>query len=250
MNQYKKLVMIALIFPFLKCASVGEKYVEAAADGNISEMEALSQKNGDLTNAREDRNWTALIAASSLGKIDIVKYLVKKKAKLNLRTNLGDTAIYRASANGHTDIVKFLLESGANPNIRDKKGDSCLIKASSKGHTDVMRVLLDARINPNEIRIPNIDATTPIIAAAAEDRIEAIKLLIKYKADINARNHNGDSALSIAASLGRIQAIRLLIVSGANLNNVSLFGLTPLNHAEENGFKEIVLELQKAGAKE
>ena len=65
-----------------------------------------------------------------------------------------------------------------------------------------MRVLLDTKINPNEIRIPNVDATTQSFAAAAEDKIEAIKLLIKYKADINARNHNGDSALVLLLRSG------------------------------------------------
>lgn len=250
MNYYKYLILTLSIFVFWDCATTGDKYVEAAADGDLAEMEAISQKKGDQINAREERNWTALIAAASTGKLEVVKYLVQKKAKLNLRTNLGDTAIYRASANGHTEIVKFLLESGANPNIRDKKGDSCLMKAASKGNIDIMRLLLEAKVNPNEVRIPGIDGTTALMAAVQEDRTEAIKLLIKYKADVNARDQNGDAALSLAASLGKVNSVKLLIEAGANVSNLSFFGLTPILHAEENGFKNVIIELQKAGAKE
>ena len=194
MKSIKNILILLSLVLLIQCSSVGERYVEAAADGSLSEMEAISQKNGDLFNAREERNWTALIAASSTGKMAIVQYLISKKAKLNLRTNLGDTAIYRASANGHTDIVRLLLESGANPNIKDKKGDTCLMKAASKGNIDVMRILLEAKMNPNEIRIPLIDATTALMAAAQDDRVEAIKLLIKYKADVNAKNHHNTNS--------------------------------------------------------
>ena len=87
---------------------------------------------------REERNWTALIAAASVGKTKVVNYLIQKKAYLNLRTNLGDTALYRASAKGYSEIVKNLLEAGANPNIKDKKGDTPLMKAASKGNIEVI----------------------------------------------------------------------------------------------------------------
>ena len=74
-------------------------------------------------------------------------------------------------------------------------------------------------------------------------------MLIKYKADVNAKNHHGDTALSLAASSGKLNSVRVLIESGANVNNVSIYGLTPILHAEENGYADIVSELQKAGAK-
>ena len=143
-------MLISILFIF-HCASVEEKYVEAAAEGNLELMEELSTKKGNLLNAREERNWTALIAAASVGKTKVVNYLIQKKAYLNLRTNLGDTALYRASAKGYSEIVKNLLEAGANPNIKDKKGDTPLMKAASKGNIEVMRLLLEAKVNPNEI---------------------------------------------------------------------------------------------------
>ena len=178
-NQKSFFLLIVLIF--LQCASVGEKYIEAAADGDIALMEELTKKHGDLANVREERKWSALIAAASTGKLNVVQYLLQKKANLNLRTNLGDTAIYRASAKGYADIVKLLLESGANPTIKDKKGDTPLMKAASKGNVEIMQLLLDAKVNPSEVRISGIDGNNALMIAAEEGQVEAMKLLIKYQ---------------------------------------------------------------------
>ena len=237
-NQKSFFLLIVLIF--LQCASVGEKYIEAAADGDIALMEELTKKHGDLANVREERKWSALIAAASTGKLNVVQYLLQKKANLNLRTNLGDTA----------DIVKLLLESGANPTIKDKKGDTPLMKAASKGNVEIMQLLLDAKVNPSEVRISGIDGNNALMIAAEEGQVEAMKLLIKYKADINAKNQNGDTALAIAASLGKLKAVKFLIESGANVNSISFLGITPLAHAVDGGYTDIMEELQKAGAKE
>ena len=110
MKETKRIIVLC-IFLICNCASLEEKYIEAAAEGNRSLMDEISAKKGNLINAREERNWTALIAAASTGRIDVVKYLIEKKASLNLRTKLGDTAIYRAAAKGNTEIIQTKMTS-------------------------------------------------------------------------------------------------------------------------------------------
>ena len=66
--------------------------------------------------------YTALMAASEMGHIDIVKLLIEAGANVNAMTEEGTmfavddaglTALMYASREGHIDIVKLLIEAGA-----------------------------------------------------------------------------------------------------------------------------------------
>jgi ankyrin repeat protein len=57
---------------------------------------------------------------------------------------------------------------------------------------------------------------TPLHWAAKRDNESLIKLLLKYKADVNARDMNGRSPLFLAAKLNNVNAVRVLL---ANMSN-------------------------------
>ena len=46
-----------------------------------------------------------------------------------------------AAQNGHTEIVKYLLKKGANVNLRDNDGETALGAAKGKGYTDIVQLL-------------------------------------------------------------------------------------------------------------
>jgi ankyrin repeat protein len=47
--------------------------------------------------------------------------------------------------------------------------------------------------------------------AASRSSFEAMRLLVERKADVNARNAAGGTALMVAAQTGRPEAVRLLL---------------------------------------
>ena len=87
------------------------------------------------------------------------------------------------------------------------------MKAASKGHIEIMRLLLEAKVNPNEIRIPHIDETNALMVAASENQLEAIKLLLKYKADVR------NNTLVTVTTRHLITRLDATFNSQVNLNN-------------------------------
>lgn len=78
---------------------------------------------------------TPLITAAEVGNLEIVKLLVREKAKVNFLPRSGITAIAAAAIHQHLPIVKFLLHQGA---------DVALAKQSIKSRLeDILKMDLD-----------------------------------------------------------------------------------------------------------
>ena len=76
----------------------------------------------------------------------------------------------------------------------------------------------------------------------------AVLSLLKEKADVNAPQGDGATALHWAAYLEDAETAALLIRAGAKVSTPNNYGVTPLVLASENGNAAIIEELVKAGA--
>ena len=86
------------------------------------------------------------------------------------------------------------------------------------------------------------------MAASDGGKIEAIKLLVKHGADINAQNNDRETPLMYAASAGKFEAVKLLVKHGANINARNNFGHTALMRAANFGHYDVVRFLVENGA--
>jgi ankyrin repeat protein len=125
----------------------------------------------------------------------------------------------------------------------DASGDA-LIEAILKNDVAGLKAQLDAGANPNA---KGERDTTPLMYAAAYGSLDAMRLLIKAKADVNARNTFDETALLWSAS--DLDKVRLVLSQGANVNAASKQGRTALLiAAAHDGSEEIVKLLMKNGA--
>ena len=76
--------------------------------------------------------------------------------------------------------------------------------------------------------------STVLVAAALSNRIEDMRVLLEAGANVNAKDHNGETVLSHLASLPRrrsLEGVKLLLAAGGNVNAKTNYGRTPLMNA-------------------
>jgi ankyrin repeat protein len=92
-------------------------------------------------------------------------------------------------------------------------------------------------------------APAALVADAAEKLDRAtLRALLRQKADVNAPQADGMTALHWAAYQDDLEMVTLLVRAGANVKAPNRYGVTPLSLACTNGNSEIVERLLQAGA--
>ncbi len=89
---------------------------------------------------------TALIAATHLGHVAVVRLLIAAKAPLDHVNNLGWTALIEAVVLGdggarHTECVRLLVAAGADVNRADRDGVTPLAHARRRGYAAMAAIL-------------------------------------------------------------------------------------------------------------
>jgi ankyrin repeat protein len=107
----------------------GEALVKAAGQGNINEVTKLLGKKADINYVDKwifngyERASTPLMAAVEGGHAEVVKFLITRKANVNLAEPLdGLTALHQASSLGSVATMELLMSKGAKHDVRDKFG--------------------------------------------------------------------------------------------------------------------------------
>lgn len=70
----------------------------------------------------DDSKQTPLHWAALRGQIDVVKFLIEKKAHINSKDLIGRTPLFHAARMNNLPITKILLAGRANPIIRTNAG--------------------------------------------------------------------------------------------------------------------------------
>ena len=191
----------------------------ASNQGHIQTVKVLLNAGADV-NAGAEECHTALLAAALTGHTEIIKLLLNAGADVNARAEGGDTALTWASLKGHIETVKVLLEKGADVNARTESGETAMSLATGKGYTEIVQLLTfgqlltsaEATGKPSEgLGRMNVSEQAPW-TAANDELVETIiqgnthpqagiTKMVKIFArgvNINAKNENGRTALSIA----------------------------------------------------
>jgi ankyrin repeat protein len=91
-------------------------------------------------------------------------------------------------------------------------------------------------------------SNSPVADAAMRHDKQALRILLRGKADVNAPQPDGAIALHWAAHYNDLEMAGLLIAASANVKTANRYGATPLSLAAANGNAAMIEKLLKAGA--
>jgi len=119
---------------------------------------------------------------------------------------------YQAVRNNDLTKLRALIGS-AGANTKDERGNTPLMYAASVGSLDAMKLLVGAKADVNA---KNVFDATPLIFAATD--LSKVRFLVENKADVKARSKQGRTALLVAAGYnGGSEIVKYLLEKGADV---------------------------------
>ncbi|QCB62657.1 hypothetical protein EJB00_03440 [Wolbachia endosymbiont of Drosophila mauritiana] len=118
-----------------------------ARKGNLDGVKLLME-NEDFSsyfitriNAHDKNQGTALDMAAQLGHLEIVKLLKEKHA--SVLGNASFTPLHLAAEGGYLDVVEYLVKEGAILDVKDYRKNTPLHLAAKNNHLDVVKYLVE-----------------------------------------------------------------------------------------------------------
>jgi ankyrin repeat protein len=94
----------------------------------------------------------------------------------------------------------------------------------------------------------SLHAANTVVDAVKSGDVQAVRALLQKRADVNASEADGMTALHWAARNNDLVSARLLLQAGANPKTATRYGLTPVSLAAQNGSAPMLELLLKSGA--
>lgn len=237
----------------------GDTALSAALSAKSIEIMHMLAGAGADPNVRDRQGNTPLIlAAQSMSEpelyVEMAGILLKAGARVNEKGDKGMTALMWASGQGLPGVAKRLLAAGADAGVRDDNGMTALMFAANFGQMGSLKLLLKAGARANDTDNAGWSPLMHAIKGTFEPTVP--EYLVSKGADVNVKAKGGWTPLMEAAAKGKPEIVRLLIRSRADVNAKSDDGRTAAGYASlmviddpSSPFREIVEMLKKAGAK-
>lgn len=182
--------------------------LQSVKENDLEDVEK-ALKNGVDANTIDNGGRSLLLIATHNKNVEMAKLLVKYGADVNLQAENKDSAFLLAGANGQTEMVRLFLNNGARFDVFNRYYGSALIPACERGHIETVQLLANTKNYP-----------------------------------IDHVNRLGWTALMEAVILGDgskkyQEIVEILKNAGAKLDIPDHDGITPLQHAQKRGFREI-----------
>ena len=187
--------------------------------------------------------YTGLHKAAHFGDLGELKKLIKAGASLEEKDSRGRTPLHVAVFASNDEAVKLLAGAGADLNAFENDRFDIVTIAAVANDTALLKTLLSLGASPSNIT-SRYDGTA-LIWAAHLGHHEIVKQLIDAGAPLDHVNNLGWTALIEAVILGdggadHVTIIRHLLKAGADKTITDRQGVSPLQHAKQRAYSDMV----------
>ena len=200
--------------------------------------------------AQDEDGFTALHHASIAGDTDMVEFLIKNCATIDLKDENGCTPLLVVAQEEREAAVATLIEHGADVNASVNSW-TALHYAALLNNPHIVDMLVN---NSAKVNLKNPDGWTPLHLTMQECHgdessiLTIVDLLISKGADVNTKSINFDTPLHYAVNSSYKFAVNTLLEHNASVDEINKDGNTPLHLAAQNDYTEIINLLLKHGA--
>jgi uncharacterized protein len=218
-----------------------------AAHANQEEAARLLLAAGADANAANRYGVTPLTLAATGGNAALAAALLAAGADPNVTVGEGETILMTAARAGNVEIIQALAANGADVNAAEQwQGQTALVFAAVENHADAVRALValgaqvDRRSYPLKFpefvfqtagmiyAVQPVGDWTPVMYAARDGAIDAVRALADSGADLDLVDPNGTTALTLAILNGHFDTAVALLEKGADPNVADKNGMAPL----------------------
>lgn len=129
----------------------------------------------------------------------------------SLAVGEGETPLMVAAESGSRRLLQQLLSAGAQVNAVDARGSTSVIRAARNGHLSVVKLLVAAGANVNVSQ----DGCSLLMHIVESGDMLTAERLLAAGADVNYRSESGMTALDVARNNNYRDLEMLLIQAGA-----------------------------------
>ncbi len=108
-----------------------------------------------------------------------------------MQDSIGNTPLHHAVLNKHLDIVKYLVKNGAALNVQDSIGNTPLHHAALKGHLNIVKYFIEKA----DIETKNSYIYTAFYFAVLGGHLNIVEYLVKNGAALNVQDSIGNTPL-------------------------------------------------------
>ena len=196
--------------------------------------------------------YRGLHAAAARGDAAELRRLLVAGSPPNARDGHGRTALHVAAFVSHLEAFRALAQGGADLNALDAQRYDVVTIAAVRDDLPLLKLALALGARPGNVTSPY--EGTALIAAAHLGHDAVVRELIEAGAPLDHVNNLGWTALIEAVILGdggprHAATVRALVQAGASADLADRKGVTPVGHARQRGFAEIVAILEAGGAR-
>jgi len=153
----------------------------------------------------------------------------------------GYKPLWYAISSGNAEVVELLLAAHADPNAKPSNDPFSATPLRLALQNDNLRMAEDLVMSGAQVDARGNDGRTALYDEVRDRQLDAIRLLIQARADVNIRDNKGVSPLDYAVASSTEDTIALLLAHGARLNEPNPeTGATPISEAAPRGNAEIV----------
>lgn len=145
-----------------------------------------------------------------------------------------DSKLAGAVLSMNAQETRTLLGQGADPNYK-QTNRPMIAWAAQSGSVEIVQALIEAKADINAI---DGIGQTALMRAIDMDQVNVVEALIKGKADVNFQTPDGKTALMMAVSNDKPVLVKALIEAGADTNAVTSDNQSPALIAAQNGTEE------------